>query len=108
MKKLIENWNKHLNELGGEEGQSQQPQDDIRTVDGRKVQKMIGNLDQPREFVDFLVLLKNILKKPEVVEKIRAFGRKTGTYDDNDLLAIKRLSNAFNTESEPVGADDEQ
>lgn len=108
MKKLIENWNKHLNEFEGEEGQSQQPQDDIRTADGRKVQKMIGNLDQPREFVDFLVLMKKVLMNPGVVDKIKILAKKSGVYDSDDMIAMKRLRDAFASESEPVGADDEQ
>ncbi len=110
MKKLIENWNKHLNELvGEEEGEEEeaQTQTDIRTMDGKKVQKMIGRLDNPKEFVDFFIMLKQIIANPDIHEKLRVLARKSG-YDADDLIAIKKLSIAFNEKGEEVEDQDEQ
>jgi len=106
MKKLIENWNKHLSELvGEEEGEEEQPQTDIRTADGKKVQKMIGRLDNPKEFVDFFVLLKSVIANPDIHEKLKMLARKSG-YDTDDLVAIKRLSDAFNKKGDAVEEED--
>ena len=51
MKKLIENWNKHLNELvGEEEGEEEaQTQTDIRTMDGKKSLRLSGRFESTHQ-----------------------------------------------------------
>ena len=100
MKKLIESWNRHLNEFGSEE-EEDNPESSVElgTADGRKVGVAIKRLNSPKEFIDFLKLLAAVITQPDINEKIKILAVKAG-WDNDDIVAIKRLANALKSEEQ--------
>ena len=77
---------------------------ELRTTLGKQLASAITQIERPREYIDFLKLMRKIITNPSFIENAKTLGRRAD-YDQGDLVAMNRLIKAFQTEEARGGEE---